>query len=67
MFTRKHRLRHPNTKLNEEKVKALITEFRKGNISQVEIAKKYNVSPSCVNHITAGRNWEDVTGIRISR
>lgn len=50
----------PWAKLKEEEVKQII-ELLKTNITQVEIAKKFNVNPMTIFSIKHGKNWSHLT------
>ena len=40
----------------------LVKEIRenKDNLNRVQLAERYNVSPSCIQHIRKGRTWKNV-------
>ena len=46
------------TKLTKEQV--LEIKENKDNLNREQLAKKYNVSCSCIQHIKRGRTWKDV-------
>tara|TARA_Y100001938_G_C8025302_1_gene397670 strand:+ start:461 stop:616 length:156 start_codon:yes stop_codon:yes gene_type:complete len=45
-------------KLTPNEVNEIRTLYFKGNITQKEIAEKYNVSKSCVNSILANKTYK---------
>jgi hypothetical protein len=52
---------NPYAKLTEELVLNLFTEYQTGDITQKEIAKKYDIAQSTVSNIVAGFSWRHVT------
>lgn len=50
----------PNSKLNEQQVKE-IKQLIKVGLSNVKIAKQFNVGRSCIQDIRSGRCWVDIS------
>lgn len=52
---------HPKAKLNDEKILKIIDLFNTTEMSQTEIAQKFNVSRSLIQGIYEGKKWKNFT------
>lgn len=50
--------RSPNSKLTNEQASDILTLWKQGGHTQVELAKMFGVSAPCVNSLILGRNWK---------
>jgi hypothetical protein len=53
--------KHGISKLTEDQVREIKTHLRDGNISQRQLARKYNIHNTAIYFIKSGRNWSHVT------
>ena len=54
---------HNHGALTPKDVKKIVSLYRAGGITQLQIAKRFKVSPHHVNMILNGKAWQSVTGI----
>jgi hypothetical protein len=54
------------SKLKELQVLEIRNRYFEGNITQLDLAKEYNVKESTINDIMSGRTWKHVGGPRIN-
>lgn len=54
------KLGRPAKKLNENKVKQILTLLKKGKMTQTEIARKYKITSSYVSMIKYKLNWREI-------
>lgn len=48
---------HPRTKFTAQDIAEIRALLAVGNLKQTQIAKRFGVSPSTINAINTGRNW----------
>jgi len=52
--------RHTRAKLTEEQVRAILREYRAGQVTQAHLAARYHVTPACIGTIVRGSNWKHI-------
>ncbi len=55
---------HHNSKLSEEQVKRIIQEYNEGNVTQQQLAEKYNVKQPLISKLIRRVAWIHVKGDR---
>lgn len=55
--------RHGMSKLSEEQVRQIISEFQNGAITKAELAAKHGVCRATIRNVLSGKNWSHVGGV----